>query len=100
VAKFEPATSRVKRMTVGQSTAKLAISIWTGRQLRKNGGANRRQFGRFNEKICRLGMGLQCRKTFKDVSTKILFWKNYELIEVMECLLSFSAESFVFQLAI
>jgi hypothetical protein len=31
---------------------------------------------------------------------KILFRKNYELTEVWECLLSFCAESFVFQLAI
>jgi hypothetical protein len=45
------------------------------------------------------GMGLQCRKTFKDVSIKIIFMKNYELTEVRECLLSFIAESFVFQVA-
>ena len=53
-----------------------------------------------NEEICRQGMGLQCRKIFKDVSNKIIFRKNYELIEVGECLPSFSAESFVFQVAI
>ena len=100
VAKFWPAISRVQRMTVGQSTAKLAaLFIWTGRRHRKDDGAKGRQFGGLKEQTCRQGMALHCRKTFKDVSIKILFRKNYELIKVRECLLSFSAESFVFQLA-
>ena len=39
MAKFEPATSRVQRMSVGQSTAKQATFIWTGRERRKEGSS-------------------------------------------------------------
>ena len=42
-------------------------------------------------------MGLQCRKTFKDVSIKILFHKNYELIEVTECVQKFLSSSWLFK---